>query len=113
MYLREETIPTVHQFRSIHPDTRFICQDFESLVVDREVEIQVREIQSNVKPPTTEAMLKWDSSTATFKQMGVFVSAYQIPMYMYIGFFFIHVYYLAFSSVSWWFNYPTVCNKLS
>ena len=104
MYLRAETIPTVHQFRSIHPDARFICQDFESLVVDKEVEIQVRKIQSDVKPPTTEAMLKWDSSTATFKQMGVLVSAYQIPMY--IHFFFIHVYYLAFSSVSWRFNYP-------
>ncbi len=50
VYLRAEMLPTVSQFSSIHHDANVLCQvntgSSGSLVVDDEIELEVREIQS-------------------------------------------------------------------
>ena len=55
--------------------------------------------QSTSRPPSTGVKRRQEQSTTITEDEVQSLARTQI-------FFFIHVYYLAFSSVSWWFSYP-------
>ena len=88
MYLQEsqagvnanvETLPTVSQFNSLHPERRILCYDYECLVIDEEVEVSIAQFLSVSE--TSLTIVTWDPSSNTLHALSLLVSVMQ-PIYI-------------------------------